>query len=367
MKLINCTSKDAKRYINFCKSVYKADLNYRDSLTSLLKSILYKKSVFCKDTEIAPVLVTDESGGGLAACMFIVARKLPDTLQIAFFEAKPDCREAVDLLLETAVSRCREKGLGKIVIGLNGHVNYGLGILADHFTETPCFGNSYNPEYYVNYFKREGIRESILTSYLTDMNRFNLDKEQKLLQRIHQNFTFRVADFQHLEREVGIYTALNNQCFTRHPFYFERTEEEDFELLSQFKLFIDGKNLLIAERDGEPVGFMLWYPDFNGLIPPGQEMGVGTYIKNKLFARRIKKFKIAEIGIVPEYQGSGVILGLFEKCMQLTKGRYEWCEAGWILDTNTRSKGFGVRWADMEYKHYKVFEIDVREELWQEI
>jgi hypothetical protein len=75
--------------------------------------------------------------------------------------------------------------------------------------------------------------------------------------------------------------------------------------------------------------------------------------------REIDKLTIAEIGVLPEYQGSGAILVLFDQCLQLTRGSYDWCETGWILDSNIKSKGFGIRWADSEYKHYKIFEIEV--------
>jgi hypothetical protein len=358
MKIQHCSDAELKNYISFCKEVYKNDKNYRDSLTDILQMILYKKGEFCKNAEITPLLITQ--GDRIeAACTFIIAKKLKDTLQVAFFEARKDCQEAVDLIIAAAREKCRAEGLKKITIGLNGHVNYGLGLLDSDFDKAACFGSSYNPPYYTDYFTKHGAKEYVLTSYLTDMERYNLEAEQKIIDRISRNFTFRIADFGHLKREVEIYTSLNNRCFKEHPFYFERDYEEDYELLHQFKPFINGENLIIAENKGNPVGFMLWYPDFNQLIPAGGRIGVSTYIKNKLLGWTIDKFKIVEIGIVPKYQNSGVVLGLFNKCMQLTKDRYKWCEAGWILDNNTKSKGFGVRWADKEYKRYKAYEIEL--------
>lgn len=358
MKIQQCSSAEIKSYISFCKELYENDENYRDSLTDILKMVLYKKGEFCKNAEITPMLVTQEERI-LAVCTFIIARNLSGTLQIAFFEARKDCQKAVDHIIAAAREKCRAEGLKKITVGLNGHVNYGLGLLASHFDKAVSFGSSYNPPYYVGYFQKFSPKEYHLTSYLTDMERYNLKSEQKILNRISRNFTFRVADFRNLKQEVEIYTDLNNRCFKEHPFYFEREVSEDYELLYQFKPFINGENLIIAECKGKPVGFMLWYPDFNQLIPPGGRIGLGTYIKNKLVGWKIDRFKIVEIGIVPEYQNTGVILGLFNKCMQLTKHRYKWCEAGWILDTNSKSKSFGIRWADSEYKSYKAYEIEV--------
>lgn len=358
MKIHQCSNAEVKKYISFCKEIYRNDENYRDSLTDILEMILYKKGEFCKNAQITPWLIT-QSDRILAVCTFIIACRLRDTLQIAFFEARRDCQEAVDLIIDTASEKCRKEGLIKITVGLNGHVNYGLGLLASDFDKAVCFGSSYNPPYYTGYFTKYSPKEYHLTSYLTDMERYSLEAEQKILDRICRNFTFRIADFRNLRQEVEIYTDLNNRCFKGHPFYFERAASEDYELLNQFKPFINGENLIIAERKGSPVGFMLWYPDFNQLIPAGGRIGIGTYIKNKLVGWKIDKFKIVEIGIVPEYQNSGVVLGLFNKCMEMTRHRYKWCEAGWILDTNIRSKGFGIRWADREYKSYKAYELEI--------
>jgi hypothetical protein len=358
MKIHHCNGTELKKYISFCKEVYKNDKNYRDSLTGVLKMILFNKGEFCKTAEITPLLVL-EGEQIAAACTFIIAEKHRDTLQIAFFEARENCQEAVDLIVALARDKCRAEGLKKITIGLNGHINYGLGLLASDFDKAACFGSSYNPSYYIDYFSKYGTKEYVLTSYLTDVGRSSLEAEQKILDRICRNFTFRIADFSKLKNEMEIYTYLNNRCFDGHPFYTLRTVAEDYEQFCQLKPYISGESLIIAEKKGSPVGFMLWYPDFNQLIPPGGSLGFGAYIKNRLMSRKIDRFKIAEIGIVPEYQNSGAVLGLFNKCLQLTKDRYKWCEAGWILDTNDKSKGFGARWADKEYKSYKAYEIEV--------
>jgi hypothetical protein len=122
-------------------------------------------------------------------------------------------------------------------------------------------------------------------------------------------------------------------------FYYERCVDEDYELLMELSPFIKGGSLLFAERDKEPIGFMLWYPDINQL--------------------KTDRFVIAELGVVPEYQGSGAVLGLFLRCFELVQGKYDLCETSWILDENLRSKGFGYRWGAEEYKRYKVFEVSL--------
>ncbi len=130
-------------------------------------------------------------------------------------------------------------------------------------------------------------------------------------------------------------------------------------MFRSYRSLISGQNLLMLEKEGAPVGYLLWFPDFNQLLRPGAIFGPDICRKNRLYGRSIDKIIVSEIGVLPEYQGSGAVLALINKCIQLARGSYDWCETGWILDSNIKSKGFGIRWAGAEYKHYKVFEISV--------
>lgn len=352
------TQPEIKNFIKFGDSVYEGNHYYRDSMSDIVKMFLYRKTSYLRHAEACPFVVKDAGKTVLRAC-FIIDYKQKDMLMISFFEALENAREAVDLMLDRAITLARNKGLGKIVIGLDAHLNYGLGFLASHFDTAPCFGFSYTPRYYLDYFK--GFKEYRFTSFLVDLKRFDLTGEQAILGRIKDHgYTFRPADFKQLDREINIYTRLNNLCFGDHLWWAERTFEEDRELLYPFRWFIKGENLIIAEKNGEPVGFMLWYPDFNRIITPGKGIGLTTLIRSKLGAGRIDKFKLAEMGIRPEYQGTGVALGLFEQLSRSVRDRYRYCEAGWVEENNNKSRGFGMRWRRMgceEYKQYKVFEV----------
>lgn len=352
------TKTEIKNFIRFGNSVYEGNPYYRDSMSDIVKMFLYRRTAFLKHAEIYPFVVKDGGKTVLRAC-YIIDYTQKNILTISFFEALEDARGAVDLMLDRTAALARSKGRQRIVIGMDAHLNYGLGFLASHFDADPCFGFGYTPEYYLKFFA--GLKEYRFTSFLADVDKFNLDKEQAILGRIKSNgYTFRLADFNYLDREIQIYTDLNNFCFQDHLWWADRTFEEDRELLYPFRWFLKGENLIIAEKGGEPVGFMLWYPDYNQLIAPGKGIGLTTLVKSKFAGRRIDKFKIAEMGIRPEYQGTGVALGLFEQLHRCVQNRYKYCEAGWVEENNNKSRGFGLRWRLMgcqEYKQYKVFEV----------
>ncbi len=355
------THKEIKQYLNLTKLIYHDCIYYRDSMTDILKMFLYKKTVFSEHGEFSPFLIADQGKPVLRAA-FIIDRNLADCLIIAFFEACEHQGPAVDLMLQKAKELAKARGLKKIICGLDAHLNYGVGFLASHFDVAPCFGLGYTPGYYLDYFR--GMREINFTSIQVDVDKFDFAREEGLLKRIKQrDYTFRTADFSHLDREIAIFTSLNNLSYRGQKWWTERTFAEDKELLYPFRWFLSGENLIIAEKDGEPVGLLLWYPDFNQLVAPGQCLGISTLIKLKLGGgRRIDRFKIADIAVHPKFQGTGVILGLFERLQTLVKGRFNYGEGGWIAADNLLSRGFAGRWRDLgcqEYKQYKAFETEL--------
>jgi hypothetical protein len=353
IEIIHGDRVDPGRYIAFCQDIYRGSQFFRDSgLTGVLRMIFQRREIYSGYTEITPVMVI---GGGeiLAACLLMVAREQPETLQLSFFEAREGCQPAVDLLVAGARSFCQERGLSKIVVGLDNTV----GILTDHFDCVPCYGTRYNPPYYPDYFSKYGAGQYTLTSYLLDLNRFSLAGEQKILDRIGRRFTCRPADWRRLGQESALYTWLKNRCFAGQPFFAPGSAAMNYQMFNSYRSLISGQNLLILERGGSPAGYLLWFPDYNQLLEPECVMGWDTCRSYRTRGHDIDKIIISEIGVLPEYRGSGAILALFDRIVQLAGGHYDWCETGWILDSNTRSKGFGIRWADQEYKHYKLFEI----------
>jgi hypothetical protein len=359
IKLIHCSGSDVSRYVRFCRDVYSDDVNYRDSMGSLCFDILSGRSVFSKAAWILPVMVLDAQDQILAVATFIQAKAMSDVLQMSFFEAVQTGEHAADLIVTEAAKMAIKRHARRIVVGINGHINYGLGFLADHYHERTGFGSAYNPRWYVHYFEKRAVRTSTLVSYLGDPGTQPTEREQRLIRRLERTFTFRMADLRHLEREIVTYTQLNNDCFATHPLYYERRVEEDYELFRAFRRLLREENLLFAEKNGKAVAFMLWYPDFNELVPPGGTLGVRTWIQYKLLRRPITRFKIVEIGVHPDYQRSGVIIGLFDQCLKQTRGRFAQCESGWIFSDNMDSRALCERWAAKPYKHYKVFELPV--------
>ena len=165
-----------------------------------------------------------------------------------------------------------------------------------------------------------------------------------------------------LKAEADLYNDLNNDAFSDHVFYYKRDPDEDLELFKNFKPLLKSENLLFVEKKGKAVGFMLWYPDFNEIINPGESVGLKTFIRYKLLNKKIGMFKVVEMGIIKEEQGFGGVLALFDYCHEKTKTRFKSFESSWVLSDNIKSRSFGDKWSDGISKTYKAYIKELKDE-----
>ncbi len=288
---------------------------------------------------------------------------MPDFVQVAFFEAIPGLSGVVDGLIVAA--RAMHTGAAKLLIGLNGHLNYGAGILLDRYDEPPVFGLPYNPPYYADYFSGLFCRTCI--SY-----RFPLKGIYDWARRAAGTFdthrvTVRFLNKHHLRREIELYTYIDNQTFSNTPYWYwsNRDPEENFELFSPFRFLMKEEDLLFAELDGKPVGFLLWYPDFNGLVPAGKDIGLGALLRYK-FRNPLRATRLAEVAVLPEFRKFPVMATLLLKSLPTVEARgYETCEGGFIFEENRASVAMTERYIVRgghrlePYRHYGMYEADL--------
>lgn len=343
-----------------CAVVYRGDPAYRDNTTTLLRLVTNPRGAFARGAECWPVTVVNRDDRPLASALLIRARRQPNTLQVGFLEAVADPPAALDVLLDAARARARRCGCANLVVGSNGHVNNGLGLLAGPFGTRPSFGSAYHPAHYTEALSRHAVRADTLVTYTHDVDALPIAADRRLCERVARRFHVRRGNFRRLADELAIYTELNNAAFAGHPHYFVRTAQEDLELFRAFGPLLREENFLVAEHDGRPVGFLLWYPDFNEWTAPGGTVGLAAVVRSRVLGRRPTRFKIAELGVRPEFHRSGAILALMAKCFSLVKGRYRVGESGWILDENTLSKALNTRWQGVPDKTYRVFHLDPR-------
>ena len=138
--------------------VYKGNPYFRGTDASVQNLLLNSKSAFLNHAEIKKFVVSD--GNDLVARFSLIHdKRLSDYIQVAYFEALPNLGDLFSLIKKEIITHFPEGH--KIVVGLNGHLNYGAGILLNRFDTPPLFGLPYNPDYYAAYFKELTMRKMV--------------------------------------------------------------------------------------------------------------------------------------------------------------------------------------------------------------
>lgn len=360
MKIVTVEHKrDEKQFLRFRKNLYQTEKTYIDNNYFMIREVFRKQTSFINGKDIYPLNVLHD---GRIVCQGIVvfAKDLPEYIQLCFFESLPDQTAAVKMLVNHAVEIGKKKGCKKIVVGLNGHVNYGLGFLCSHYDTVNSFSATANPSYYHTYFKGMEFSEIKMNTYVIHTIDHRLENFRNLLDKLDKTYTFRNFDKKRFAEDAKIYTDLNNKTFANHRYYFGRTYQEDVEMLKELFLFMKEDSLIFAFEGEKPVGFIMWYPDFNELGKKGDIFGAKHFFKNIFFGRRITTAKIMEYGILDENRRSGLALGLINRIfINLKQYSITRAETSWILDENKDSNSFCQAICDSRYKDYVTYEKDI--------
>ncbi len=354
---------ERKIFYEFPRRVYGSNPCHRSTEETLTRLLVDGPTVFHGHAAVIPHLFLD-GGTIVARCALIHDSKLPDCIQVAFFEALPGLREVPTALADAA--RSLRTGATRLIIGLNGHLNYGAGFLLDQFDEPPVFGLPYTPPYYAEYFNGLECRESVSFRFpLQPVYDWVWTKDNSI--DLH-GFTVRGLDKRNLRRDIELYTYIDNATFSASgmPYWTNRLPEENYELFHPFRFLIRPEHLMFAEKDGEPAAFVLWYPDFNQLVPPDRDLNIGDVIRFR-FANPVRTIRLAEAAVVPKFRRSMAIPGIIIESLKLCqKAGYEICEGGFIFNDNADSINLTQRFVERghgkkfdPHRHYGIFEMSL--------
>ncbi len=351
--------KDKKRFLKFRRQLYQRNKAFIDNSYFMIQEVFRKRTCFIDGKEICPLNVVRD-GRIVSQGIAVYAKALPDYIQLCFFESLPDQPEAVKMLVDRAVEIGKKMGCKKIVAGLNGHVDYGLGFLSSHYDSVNPFSAAANPEYYHDYFKGMNFAEVKMNTYVIHSIDNRLDRYQKLFEKLDKTYTFRTFDKKNFAGDAKIYTDLNNKAFAGHRYYYQRNYREDVEMLKELFLFMKEDSLIFAFQGEKPVGFILWYPDFNELGKKGDIFGAKHFVKNKIRGSRIRTAMIMEYGILEENRRSGLALGLIRQVFKALKHYHiTAAKTSWILEENRDSGSFCEAICDSRDKDYVTYEKDI--------
>ena len=122
------------------------------------------------------------------------------------------------------------------------------------------------------------------------------------------------------------------------------------------------KNLIIAYKNNIPIGFLLWYPDYNELVNSQKHLSLFALLKYKLFNRKPKQIMLTEIGVLPDYENTGLAISLFLNLHDYLYKQYDKntivC-SGWIFDKNLKSKNLVQHILEKTDKEFCIYELSI--------
>ena len=347
------TSKQKREYINFIYKVYESDNNYRDLNLLFVKNFLWQKDTYSKRCTVHPFIIKDNNE--IKAVGTYIYSQDAKELKLSFLEFLPNTCEYLNELLKEGRIIAQKYGLNKIVIGINGHISYGLGILVGKNRNFE-FNANYNPSYYTEELDKLNFITKKAYSY-----KYSLETavfRQDILDNIYNKYSFRTMDKRSFKKEVLLFGELCDKVMQGTPYYSTKTKEEMYELIKQMKPILKNEDIIFALKNGKEVGFVFTHPDFCEFMNKKRINVLSVFIKSRF--KSAKKVIYNIIGVLPEFQQSTALaFGLMHQAVIKVCDGYKDIVSSFVLEENEQSTRACRVFSQGIDREYNLYELEV--------
>ncbi|MEZ4387442.1 MAG: GNAT family N-acetyltransferase [Candidatus Krumholzibacteriia bacterium] len=363
--------RDLAQFLRIPYRIYgKNHPQYVHPLIAQMKAFLDpKKNPFFRHADTQLWVARDGAipVGRIAACVDASSNEYHDELVgfFGFYEA-PDDPEVARALLTTAANWIKDQGMATMRGPGCFTTNHDyLGLLIDGYERRPVLGMPWQPPYYRPQFEQFGLvkaKDLLAWDFRVEGNRMP-ERMAQFAERFEsrKDFTIRGFRMDRFWEEVEIVRGLYYDAWKDNWGFVPLDEEEFRHLAKDMKSMVDPGLLLIAERDGEPIGFSMSTQDFNEALKPlnGALLPFG-WLRFLLAKRHIKGCRTLLLGVKPEHRQRGVDTLLVYESIRygLTRG-YDHSEASWILEDNVAMNRALEKQGAKVKNIYRIFEKDV--------
>jgi len=255
------------------------------------------------------------------------------------FEDDPD---VVRELLSAAEAWLRVRGCERMVGPWSFSLNDEAGILFEGFEHEPLIREPWNPPYYVDQCEETNLTKAM------DLYGWGLeisDQENmnpilpKIAERAASNYgiTIRRMSRRHLRREMEEFATVYNAAWSGNWGFVPYSKADLDAYAVDMQLVFDRNWYMIAEQDAKTIAMAISIPDINQVYKKMQgrllPLGWFHYLNR---ARITDRVRIGFLGVLPEYQHTGVAAALYLEHFQTAARRpQKRGEASFILETNS--------------------------------
>lgn len=259
-----------------------------------------------------------------------------------FFDCIDD-QEIANELLSTASTWLFQQGLEWVEGPYNFSTNHSCGVLIDGFDVPPSVMMTYNKPYYQKLLETYGFEKKtdVLAYRIQDVDfPERLKRSIPLLEeKFRKNgITIRPINMKKFEEDVRKTLQVYNQAWSQNLGFAPMTEKEFLHAGKDMKMIMDPALVMLAEKDGECIGFSLTLPDVNQIlikIPNGKLLPTGIF--KLLFGKKsIRSVRILALGVLDKYRRLGIDAYFYAKTFEYTANSKQLSsgEASWILENN---------------------------------
>ena len=277
-----------------------------------------------------------------------------------------DDPEVFRLLMETAESWLRARGMKSIVGPLSFSINDEVGLLVDGFDRPPSLMMGHAFPYFAQYLEKLGYEKAIDTiAYDFDVNKDGLnEKSRAIIDRLSANPKVNVRSLNNkdFDNELRLIVDIFNDAWWDNWGFVPFNEAEIKKLASDFKLLIEPEHVSIIEVDGEPAAFGLTIPNINEAIRDlnGRLLPFGwAKLGYRIFTKKIRSARLPFMGVRRKYQkswmGAAMSLIIIDMVHSRNVGKKDQAELSWVLEKNYGVRKIIESTGCKPYKTYRVF------------
>lgn len=255
------------------------------------------------------------------------------------FEDDPGVLEA---LLAAAERWLRTRDCERMVGPWSFSINDEAGILFEGFAHEPLIREPWNPPYYLDRCEEAGLTKA-MDLYGWGVEISDRENVNPILPQIAQRaaskygITIRRMSRRHLRREMDEFATVYNAAWSGNWGFVPYSKADLDAYAIDMQLVFDRNWYMIAEQEGKTIAMAITIPDINQVYKKMQgrllPLGWFHYLNR---ARITDRVRIGFLGVLPEYQHTGVAAALYLEHFQTAARRpQKRGEASFILETNT--------------------------------
>ncbi len=286
-----------------------------------------------------------------------------------FFESVDD-PEVAGGLLDVAGAWVGARGRSILRGPVNGALTDEAGVLVAGHDRRPAMWEAHSPRYYRPLLEHAGWRKfDDLLAYELDLTRFGPDVTElpRAVRRVHRrasarsDVSIRGVRMAIWDAELATALGLYNTAFRTIPGHGDMSAAQFRRLAQTVRPFVDPALLLVAEVDGQAVGFLVALPEINeALRHLNGRLTRWGLLKLWWYRRRIRTLCVKLLGVLPEHRGRGIetLLGVELVRRALHRG-YRRAELSLISERNVVMNQLLARAGATVYRTHRLYERDL--------